>query len=605
MLRPEIASLSVNIKGLVWSTSTLDPVPNLALLSCIIYVGAGAYAGCAYCTQTGERSQILQKVIYPGSRRFLPNEDPLRDDSNNFPDKAQDKSASPDIKTTKYVDEANDAYTRASQQEKCSLAQQSGCKGSYSFRKLPLHERILNTPVDPMHLVKNIIEHCVRFITGNEDSYKVRREEKSRNRFRSSWIVDDTDKLPPAPFALSRDEISLADERAKSIIVHASFDWRPRAFFSKKAGMKAHEWKEVTTNGILKFCLRGMLGRNQRQTLYKLFDVIRDVCAEDVNIDMTNNLEKAVHHALALFERDFPVSLQVIVFHLLHHLPMFVKRFGPVYSFWMYPYERFNSWISRRVLNRRYPESTVVETYRLSEWANFLEVSNHLAEGATGMLLANSLPDEESEGLLNVNTEIDTTEEEYTLTDEQHKLLNLHYVNAVSDYKQFVEQYEMERERAKVSHHLRNFPSFSEWQPQYSLSLTKNQSHMRKGPSPLVTRMKRTTYQDSHGRKVRLSTVESERDYWNHQCSFISAQVGGVLKFGRILTIFGHTFLSTATVFAYVSWFEDPVVDTGTNLRYVFITSQTQSIIPISSLWKTLVVAFDEEEQDKLWILNV
>lgn len=85
------------------------------------------------------------------------------------------------------------------------------------------------------------------------------------------------------------------------------------------------------------------VGRNQRQTLFKLFDVLTDVCAEDVSIDMLDDLERAVHHALALFERDFPVSLQVIVFHLLHHLPMFIKRFGPVYGFWMYPYERFNS----------------------------------------------------------------------------------------------------------------------------------------------------------------------------------------------------------------------------------------------------------------------
>ena len=57
---------------------------------------------------------------------------------------------------------------------------------------------------------------------------------------------------------------------------------------------------------------------------------------------------------------------------------MFLERFGPVYMFWMYPYERFNSWIIRRVLNRRYPESTVVETYRLTEWAHFLELSEEL-----------------------------------------------------------------------------------------------------------------------------------------------------------------------------------------------------------------------------------
>ncbi len=32
----------------------------------------------------------------------------------------------------------------------------------------------------------------------------------------------------------------------------------------------------------------------------------------------------------------------------------------------MYPYERFNSWMCRRALNRRYPEATIMATYRVS-----------------------------------------------------------------------------------------------------------------------------------------------------------------------------------------------------------------------------------------------
>lgn len=146
--------------------------------------------------------------------------------------------------------------------------------------------------------------------------------------------------------------------------------------------MKSHEWKQIATNGVLKFCLRGLLGRKQRKTIFLLFDTISDICANSVNMDSVDDLERQVHKVLALVERDFPVSMQVIVFHLLHHVPMFLKRFGPVHSFWMYNFERFNSWIIRRVLNRRYPESTVIETYRLTEWAHFLELSGQLSKGA-------------------------------------------------------------------------------------------------------------------------------------------------------------------------------------------------------------------------------
>ena len=43
-----------------------------------------------------------------------------------------------------------------------------------------------------------------------------------------------------------------------------------------------------------------------------------------------------------------------------------MQQYGPVYGTWMYPYERFNSWICKRALNRAFPEVTVVETYRVS-----------------------------------------------------------------------------------------------------------------------------------------------------------------------------------------------------------------------------------------------
>jgi len=42
----------------------------------------------------------------------------------------------------------------------------------------------------------------------------------------------------------------------------------------------------------------------------------------------------------------------------------------------------YNSWVLRRVLNKRYPESTVLETYRLHEFSSFLQTSGQLPENA-------------------------------------------------------------------------------------------------------------------------------------------------------------------------------------------------------------------------------
>lgn len=80
-----------------------------------------------------------------------------------------------------YVNEAKARYSAAStDQQRKELAQQkTGCKGSYSLRKLPLH--------------------------------KVHEEEKVQKRFPMSWLKDNHQKrFPPAPFALSKDDITLA-----------------------------------------------------------------------------------------------------------------------------------------------------------------------------------------------------------------------------------------------------------------------------------------------------------------------------------------------------------------------------------------------------------
>lgn len=178
----------------------LQPINLIASLQTLSSF-AGAYAGCCYCNSTGEYSLYLKKMVYLDHRRFLPLNDPLRTSRENFPNRLYPPPA-PKMKTMKYVDEANARYESAStQKDKNELSQIDGCKGSYALRNLPHHDRLLNTPVEPMHLIKDIVEHIVRFIAGVEYSVKVRKEEKSCGRFPMSWITKEQEKLPAAVFS--------------------------------------------------------------------------------------------------------------------------------------------------------------------------------------------------------------------------------------------------------------------------------------------------------------------------------------------------------------------------------------------------------------------
>lgn len=126
----------------------------------------------------------------------------------------------------------------------------------------------------------------------------------------------------------------------------------------------------------LKFCIRGLFGRQQHKTLFNLCDVLTHLCASKVTRHY--DYEEETHYTLVLIKRDFLGSLNVILFHLLHHLPFYLKCFGAVHGFSMYSYELFNLWVSTRVKDCHYPESTVMQTYCLYERGNYLQMSGRI-----------------------------------------------------------------------------------------------------------------------------------------------------------------------------------------------------------------------------------
>ena len=210
---------------------------------------------------------------------------------------------------------------KASDVKRKKLSRTSGCKGNCVLRALPYHNRITNTPDEPMHLIKNIAEHLVHLLCVVEDSKHVHEEERIRNHFESSWVTA-CEQFYHLLFSLSWDQIILPNDRERSICVPSMFDLWPRDVFTSS------KWKEIICSGILKFFTRDLLGPWQQLTLYLLCDVVTHLCSHDVDTKSIEKLEADTHHAPALLERDFPVSFNAIVFHLLHHLPFYIQKFG-------------------------------------------------------------------------------------------------------------------------------------------------------------------------------------------------------------------------------------------------------------------------------------
>lgn len=68
---------------------------------------------------------------------------------------------------------------------------------------------------------------------------------------------------------------------------------------------------QVVAQGILKYCLRGMLAPKQRQTFFFFLDTIQRVLRESHTGAALDMLEQDMNKTLALLERDFPMSKQV------------------------------------------------------------------------------------------------------------------------------------------------------------------------------------------------------------------------------------------------------------------------------------------------------
>lgn len=65
--------------------------------------------------------------------------------------------------------------------------------------------------------------------------------------------------------------------------------------------------------GILKYCLRGCLGKKQREALFSYLDATSNILSEKQDVDEITATISKMNEALALLERDFPITVQVSI----------------------------------------------------------------------------------------------------------------------------------------------------------------------------------------------------------------------------------------------------------------------------------------------------
>ncbi len=76
----------------------------------------------------------------------------------------------------------------------------------------------------------------------------------------------------------------------------------------------------------MKYCLKGLLGNKQRNAIFQYIDVCCKILAEKQSLSDVPQLLEEMNSALAVLERDMPITLQVRVLVNMHNMCTFTKQ---------------------------------------------------------------------------------------------------------------------------------------------------------------------------------------------------------------------------------------------------------------------------------------
>ena len=144
--------------------------------------------------------------------------------------------------------------------------------------------------------------------------------------------------------------------------------------------------------------------------------------------DQVTALDTYIHETLSITEHTMPLTLQVLCFHLLHHICRYIEKYGTVSGMWMAYVERYNNYLSGLILNRRHPEESIAAAYQLAEFGKFTKIcSNITGDIEYDSLVAHVLEETAREKVNNIK-QCKLSKVSHKKTGEREAMSNLLYM---------------------------------------------------------------------------------------------------------------------------------------------------------------------------------
>ncbi|CAG2226719.1 unnamed protein product [Mytilus edulis] len=332
--------------------------------------------------------------------------------------------------------------------------------------------------------------------------------------------------------------------------------WQTAGFDYKNILFNELDMNTFVTKNIAAWCIRGLLAKPQEETLFNLFEVIKRLTQPSYTTEQLQGLIEDTSTAVVLLERDFPLTLQNITTHLLHHIPEGYEDYGPLYDRWLYPLERANSWVTRQILQHGHEESTVMQTYRIYDWSSHNILSGEIINYSRQTSLCRLAEKVNSIHHQDIST---ASTKRFILQSEDLSILKDNYNNI---YDQNYELFDID---------------------------------------PVVTYLKFSQRQDAElKRQIFFSTTEHQTTASRSHDYCVSVSHRTNRRFGTISKIFKHNHLDKATMWVKLEMFPIP------EQSGLFLVTDDRKI-------DTHIFSFDKisnpvvfaSEDNKIWFLNV
>ena len=89
---------------------------------------------------------------------------------------------------------------------------------------------------------------------------------------------------------------------------------------------------QFVTQNVAAWCIRGLLHKQQEDTLFRLFDTIKKLIQPSYSTEELPALIAETSTAVALLERDFPLTLQVNSFYVVQYKKKYTNIFKVIFG---------------------------------------------------------------------------------------------------------------------------------------------------------------------------------------------------------------------------------------------------------------------------------